>query len=188
MKKFLALAAVAAFVTAASAVDGTVVNYDISGAESWDDYGDSDNMVLVIDTAAMLGLPTGTQTEFHGIGWDVTIATVGGSWLSEAKMYFDDNIAPDGTGLFLTPGAGDNNAGTATYTSGGVVDLSDNGISDLILPDGMLRLEFYESYNDYVDSIDANYLQGSTLQFDLVPEPAGLVLLGLGAVALLRRR
>ncbi len=188
MKKFLALAAVAAFVTAASAVDGTVVSYDISGAESWDGLSDSSNMVLVIDTAAMLGLPSGTATEFHGIGWDVTIATNDGSWLSEARMYFDDNIAPDLSGLFLTPGVNDSVPGTGTYTSGGVVDLSDNGIPDIVLPDGMLRLEFYEGFDDLPDDIDANYLQGSSLQFDLVPEPASLMLLGLGAVALLRRR
>ncbi len=187
MRKFLAIATIAALVTAASAVDGVVVNVDISGTESWDGYGDPSNTVILVDTAALLGLPSGTPTEFHGIGWDVTIQTVGASWLSEAKIYFDDNIAPDGSGLFLTPGVSDSFAGTGTYTSGGIIDLLDNGIPDVILPDGILRMEFYEGFDDYADAVDAVWLQG-VLQLDIVPEPASLALLVIGGLALARRR
>ena len=44
------------------------------------------------------------------IGWDVTISTLGGSWLTEAAVYFDDAVAPDESGLFLRPGIGINPA------------------------------------------------------------------------------
>lgn len=188
MKNLIAIAAICTLTTVAGAQEGVVINYDISGAESWDGYGEATNEVREIDVAALIGLPSGTAVTFNGIGWDVTIDTVGESWLSEATMYFDDNIDPDGTGLFLTPGVGDDEAGTGTYSSGGLIDLSDNGIDNVELPNGLLRLEFYESYDDVTGEVDANYLATSTLNLDIVPEPTSLALLGLGTLALIRRR
>ncbi len=134
--------------------------------DSWDLEMDPSNDVPVIDIAQLAGLGSGSPATMTGIGWDLTIdtATPGlGSWLSEAVMYFDDNIAPDGAGLYLTPGAGDNFAGSASYSSGGVIDLTDNAIPDIVLPDGMLRLEFFESYDDVGDAIDAVYNAVSTV-------------------------
>jgi hypothetical protein len=187
MRKLFAVCAVGVLAVAAGAQEGIVIDYDITGSQSWDGYGMAVNEVHAIDAAALIGLPSGTPVTMNGIGWDVTIETVGNSWLSEATMYFDDNISPDGTGLFLTPGVGDSFAGVGTYTSGGVIDLTDNGIDNILLPDGMLRLEFYESYDDYSGDVDANYLASSVLQLDIVPEPASLALLAVGTLILIRR-
>lgn len=151
---------------------------DISMYFSWDGYGDASNDVPVIDLAAALGFASGTAITMDGIGWDVTLDTSagcegtgapGGSYLSEAVMYFDDNIAPDGSGLFLTVGVGDNFAGTASYYSD-VLYLVPNGIPDIPLPDGLLRLEFYESYDDVGDTVDACY--NSTLTISVVDPSA----------------
>ncbi len=188
MRNLFAIVAIATLTTVAGAQEGIVIDYDITGAQSWDDFGAAANEVQAIDAAALIGLPSGTPVVLHGIGWDVTIETVGASWLSEASLYFDDNVAPDGVGLFLTPGLGDNMPGTQSYTSGGLIDLSDNGIDNIALPDGLLRLELYESFDDVAGAVDADYLATSVLHLDLVPEPAGLTLLGLGALALIRRR
>lgn len=127
----------------------TTIVYDISGQQSWDSLYDSSNTILYVP------IPTGKV--MTGIGWDVGIATVGGSYLSEATIYFDGSDR-DGLGLFLTPGAGDFSPGTGYYSSP-VIDLTDNGIPDIpIQADGLLWIELFESYDDVADSVDADYL------------------------------
>lgn len=161
----------------------------LSNVATWDLVSDPDNVVFDLDISGAFGV-AGAQATMHGIGWDVTIQSLGASWLSEARMYFDDNIAPDLSGLFLAPGVADSFPGTNSYNSGGIVDLSDNAIPDIVLPNGHLRLEFYESFDDVANGIDGFYLAGSTITLDmtLVPAPGALALLGLGGLAIRRRR
>ncbi|KAA0216703.1 MAG: hypothetical protein DYG94_12950 [Leptolyngbya sp. PLA3] len=148
--------------------------------ESWDFELDSSNVVAVFDM--------GGPATIHGIGWDVTLSTVGASWLTEAYVNFGEL---GGTpGLYLHPGAGTNSPGTASYSSGGIIDLTDNGIPDVVMASGMLRLEFFESFDDVADAVDAYWRAGSTITLDmtLVPAPGALALLGLGGLAIRRRR
>lgn len=160
----------------------------VAGKNSWDLVSDSSNDVMIIDVAVLAGQPSGTPMVMTGIGWDVTVQTVGASWLSEARMYFDDAIAPDLSGLFLRPSS-INSSGVDSPSSGGVIDLSDNAIPDIVLPNGQLRIEFYESIDDVADAIDANWTAGNlTIRAEVVPEPASLSLLALGGLAVLRRR
>jgi hypothetical protein len=156
-------------------------NQDI---ESVDLLSDPDNVVFALD------LGGGQQATMHGIGWDVTIQSFGASWRSEATVYMDDNVAPDLTGLFLTPGVADGSPGTGTYSSGGILDLSDNGIPDIVLPNGEMRFEFFESFDDVANAADGAWLEGSVLTLDMtiVPAPGALALLGLGGLATARRR
>ncbi len=165
---------------------GINVDINVDGIESWDSLSDPDNTVLIIDVAAALGLPSGTPVTMNGIGWDVTITTNDPSWLSEARIYFDDDINPDLTGLFLAPGVNDSFPGSASYSSGGIIKLADVGIPDIPLPDGNLRVEFYESFDDFADGVDATWAGTVTIQ--AVPEPGALSLLALAGLALIRRR
>jgi hypothetical protein len=127
----------------------TTIVYDISGQQSWDSLYDSSNTILYVP------IPAGKL--MTGIGWDVGIATVGGSWLSEARIYFDGSDR-DGYGLFLTPGVADTFAGTGYYSSP-VIDLTDNGIPDIpIQADGQLWIELYEGFDDVPDAVDADWL------------------------------
>lgn len=164
-------------------------NVDLSSVASWDALSDSSNQILLVDVNAALGGVAGAGATMTGIGWDNSLSTVGGSWLSEAVMYFDDNIAPDLSGLFLTTGVGEDFAGTNSYSSGGILDLSDNGIPDIALADGILRIEFFENFDDVADAIDAFYGGTITIAADYtVPAPAGLAVLGLGGLVASRRR
>lgn len=128
---------------------------DISGTESWDGPGDSDNVKLNVDLGAC-------SPVFTGIGWDVTIETFGLSWLSEATIGFTDTDGdPAGEFASIAPGAGDTFPGIATYS--GTRDFASSGITPPTLDNGFVELEFYESFNDFVDGVDAEYKTTSTL-------------------------
>lgn len=154
------------------------ITVDISGINSWDLLGSSNNETLSV--------ALGGDYLVTGIGWNVTIQTVGGSWRDEATIGFLDS----GIGLQLTPGT-DSSSGTGTYTSGGIVDLAsiDPTFPFTVGADGNLDLEFFESFDDVAGAIDATYLQGSSLQIQyVVPAPGALAMLGLGGLVAGRRR
>lgn len=133
--------------------------FDISNTASWDALDSANNVTLVV--------PLGVGAIMTGIGWDVNITTVGGSYLNEAVMYFDGEDL-DGSGLFLTCGSADAAPGTGAYFSA-PVDLSDNAIPDIpIGADGNLYIQFYESYDDLADAIDADFTLPSSLTIDYI--------------------
>lgn len=166
---------------------------DISGEDSWDGLNDASNTVLVV--------PLGAGASMTDIGWDVNLTTVGGSWLSEARFYFDGQDQ-DLTGLFLTPGVGNTFPGSGSFSSGGLIDLTDNGIADIpIGPDGNLYIQLHESFDDVPNAIDANWTAGSTLTIGYEPGASavpttnewgmlalGAALLGGVVVVTLRRK
>lgn len=169
-------------------VGGQIVNFDLAGIESWDLQGSPNNTVIELDVADALGFASGTDLIMNGVGWkEVTIATNGASWLSEAGIYFDDNVNPDGMGLFLNVGAGDDFAGTGTYDSGGVLKLADAEIPDIPLPGGILRIEFFESFDDVEGAVDAVFQSGS-LNIQIIPAPGAAAVLALGGLVATRRR
>jgi hypothetical protein len=166
--------------------NSVLLGIDLGGAESRDGYGDLSNWVALADIGAASGW--GNTAIVDGVGWSLTIQTVGASWLSDAAIYLDDAVNPDGAGVFITPGVGDDLAGTAAYASGVIYDLTDNGIPDVPLPNGLLRIELFEHFDDVFDAVDADYLSGSTLYVSVHPEPATVILLGLGIAGMVARR
>lgn len=165
---------------------GGIVSVDVSGIESWDALGSANNTVLVLDLAAALGLPSGTPMSMTSVGWDVTLEALGTSWLSELRVGFADSA--NNFGVFLRPGAGTNNPGTGSFSSGGQVDLTDVGVPNLFLADGVLRLDFHESFDDAANVLDGVWLSGSLFVGVDVPAPGAAALLGLGGLTAARRR
>lgn len=167
----------------------TTLVIDIGGEQSWDLLSDASNTVLRI------ALPPGTL--MNGIGWDVNLTTVGGSWLSEARFYFDGSDQ-DFSGLFLTPGVGDNFAGSDAYSSP-VLAFRDIGITDIeVQADGFLYIQLFEGFDDVADAVDADWVAPSslTITYDApAPVPTmtewGLIVLGvalLGGVLFMTMR
>lgn len=150
------------------------VTIDISGVNNWDLQLDSDNELLSQFIAG--------DAHIVGLGWDVSISTVGESWLSEPVIDL-------GGAIFLTTGVGNDFGGTASFSSGGLLDLVGTGLDFFLAADGLLNIEFFESFDDVADAIDSSYGQGSTIQIQyVVPAPGALAMLGLGGLVAGRRR
>lgn len=129
------------------------------GRASWDGLDDADNTII--------DLNIGAGNTLTGVGWDIGIATVGGSWLSEATIQHSDSTgSADPNAINLSVGAGNDAAGDQDFSSGGVVlDFSDNALPDITAgADGILRLQLFESFDDNADAIDANYRNAAAPQ------------------------
>jgi len=154
---------------------------NVAGITSVAAAGGVGNTVLSFNVAA--------GSSIVGIGWDVNITANTPSWLSEMAVGFRNT---DNTGgVNLTVGVGADMPGTAAYSSGGVLDLIGLGLSFTANANGLVRVEFYESFNDPEVNPDGIWNSGSmTLQVVPVPEPAtyGMMALGLLAVGTFVRR
>ncbi|MDH3588050.1 MAG: PEP-CTERM sorting domain-containing protein [Gammaproteobacteria bacterium] len=183
-KKFSVIVAglVLAFTT--SIASAAVIDVDISGVASWDGEGSPLNTVLLLD------LGGGGPVTIDGIGWDLTITSVGASWLSEAVIGFGGTANPNEVNL--SAGAGDSFPGVGTYSSGGIVDFASIPLPNIELADGILRLEFFESFDDVTGDIDAFYeglLSISGTGFATpTAEPGILMLFGLGLIGVVVAR
>lgn len=127
--------------------------------DSWDGLDDADNIVI--------DLNIGAGNTLTGVGWDIGIATIGASWLSEATIQHSDSTgSADPNAINLNVGAGLDNSGDQDFSSGGaILDFSDNGLPDITAgPDGILRLQFFETFDDNADAIDANYRNAAAPQ------------------------
>ncbi len=139
-----------------------ILDFSVADGESWDAKDKPNNVVANCLNGASI-----TGFEYN----DVTIKTVGGSFFSEAVIYFSDSNN-DNDGLRLSTGAGDESSGTKSFSSNGILDLTDNGLEDIeSLSDGVFLLQLYEYIDDIENGIDARYTDGTVTVWgnDLVP-------------------
>jgi hypothetical protein len=146
---------------------GLTATVDVTNVTSVDGLGDSDNTVLSIDLNPLVGRPAGQPLTLTGIGWDVSLTTVGTSWLNEPKIQMKST---DGTilGFVINPGSSVFGAGTDSFSSGGILDLANLSQPNLALPTGTIVLQFYEEFDDFPNSLDATWTSGDLL-FDVLP-------------------
>lgn len=154
---------------------------NLAGLQSMDSQDDPINTVLVVDALA--------GATVDGIAWNVSLSTVGASWLSEATILITNSA---GDGVVFSPGFGDDFSGAGTYAdSASLVAL---GLAFDVLGDGKLTFQLFEGFDDNIGAADATYTAGGLnftgIGVSAVPEPAsyGLMALGLFAVAGAARR
>lgn len=159
-----------------------VVN--VAGVKSMAELGNAANTVLTFNV--------GANATISSIAYNVNVTAYNPSYLSELALYFGDT--DQATGVYFTPGFADSQPGTASYADS--ADLVALGLDFAVGADGILRLEFFEDFDDASVAPDGVWNFG-TITFGVtaapgsaVPEPASLALLGLGlaGIAAARRR
>jgi hypothetical protein len=155
----------------------TPFTLDVAGAQSIGGLGSAANDVYEINV--------GANATITSISYNFNITAFTPSWLSEMGFAFTNGAFTDG--VLLTPGLGLDEAGTQTFSD--VVDLVAEDLSFSVDADGILRIEFYEDFNDAGISPDGVWNFG-TITFNTdaidvppggeVPEPASGLLIGAG--------
>ncbi|MBB5987260.1 PEPxxWA-CTERM sorting domain-containing protein [Sphingobium lignivorans] len=181
-----ATALTAAALVAAPASAGTLI-LDVTDVDSIDGLGDPDNVFGFFDI--------GAGSVVTSIAWDLEMYADSPSWLSEMAIYFGDSLGL--SSVILTPAVGDDFSGLGVYAGSGY--LPDLGLDFAVGADGLLYIEFFETFVDFPNDWDGFYVSGTlTIGYDEVggpvapiPEPAtwAMMIGGLGAAgAMLRRR
>jgi hypothetical protein len=137
------------------------IPFSIAGIPSVDLLGSPNNTVVFLNF--------GAGSAVNGIGWNVDLEAFGASWRSELGVLITDS---SGLGGFsLRPGTDDSPGGPTNYNSGGqILFLANYSIPDVVaLGDGLIRLEFFESYDDAPGAADGRWVSGNLYFPTLIP-------------------
>lgn len=133
----------------------------LSGIQTFDAFGDPDNTVQNNDVTPDLFINALAWTAVDG-------ATIGASWGSEATIAISNttqtnvvNLAP-----FTAQGAPCSPCGPVT---GSADTVSNPSLFPMSVPDGNIRLEYFESYVDVSGSPSFNFTAGDLTFTTVVP-------------------
>lgn len=119
---------------------------DVTGAHGNGAVGDAGNTVIQLNI--------GAGNEVSGVAADIIVEGVDPSWLSEAQVLFGSTSTGQ---IQLTPST-QGNPGVEEYSTGGIINLADIPLPNITVdPDGILKVEFRESFNDPEVNPDSNW-------------------------------
>jgi hypothetical protein len=162
---------------ACSAAYAAPITFNVAGVRSIGEIEDPANEVYQLNV--------GANARITSVSYSVNLSTIGTSYLSEFGLAFTNLGFTDG--VLLNPAFGFDNPGSGTFTD--TLDLIAEGLSFNVDADGILRLEFYEDFDDFTGT-DGTWNFG-TITFNTdadvpvvpgtdIPEPATGILMGAG--------
>lgn len=165
------------FMVSASAF-AAPISVSFTDIESNGFIGDPQNYVQYLDV--------GANSTITGISYSLELTAFEPSWL--ADMVFAFERSDFANGVFFTPGFETAEPGNASYS--GSANLVDLGLAFQVGADGLLRLEFFEAFDD-VPGVDGIW-NFANFTFEVepgpspVPEPASALLIAAGLAAMRR--
>lgn len=126
-------------------------------------------------------LNLGDGAEIYRVAWDITVTAEGSSWLADWRVGMVPTTGAFDSGLFLTPGAGQNTTGTMNFADD--IVLADVQIPNIVLTNGEL---YIESYSAFTSGTFIGASGSITLYY--IPAPGALALFGMAGLVGPRRR
>lgn len=162
---------------ASSSAFAAQMTIDINSVDSYGLFRSPENTVLNYNI--------GANSYITGVSYSLNLTAFSPSWLSEMAFAFTNSKVTEG--VLINPAFIFDIPGTGTFAD--TLSLVSEGLDFFVGADGILRLEFYEDYNDPSISPDGRWNFG-TITFEYtpeevageVPEPATALLLGGGAM------